>query len=89
LARRGKEWTTSSKRASARTWQAIWTCLDSDADKVVDDWFVWMPAHRTSRDIGVACKSDGSFLTAVELLGNAAADVLAKSACARALATCA
>ena len=54
--------------------------LHTALEGVNGDVVGWMPAHLTSADlaIGTATKSDGSLVTAADVLGNDIADRLAK-----------
>ncbi len=74
---RGVRHATSPRNKLARVWRQVFGCFD-DADSAAS--LVWMPAHRSRSDVGKAVKSDGSFVTERDWLGNARADALAKAA---------
>jgi hypothetical protein len=73
---RGRKWATSDRRPHARVYGLLFAALD-DTD---NDAVVWMPAHTKSSDVGVLRLSNGESLTAVDRMGNAEADRLAKLA---------
>ena len=75
---RGKQWATSAKRAAARVWRSIFHVLDDDPE--LAEKIIWLPAHKTRQQIGVATKSDGIPISALDWLANMAADEIAKSA---------
>ena len=77
--RSGRQWATASKRKAARIWNEIFGCLEPDDE---GKWLIWMPAHRTWKDVGKRTKSDGTQLTTADLRANAAVDELAKFAAA-------
>ena len=64
------------RNALARVHGLLHTALDGDDGKQVG----WMPAHLTKADLalGTATKSDGSLVTAADIMANDVADKLAK-----------
>ena len=69
-------------RLDARVWSAIFHALD-DEEIVITKWLVWMPAHTSRKQIGVALKSDDQKLSSLDWLANMAVDELAKHAAAQ------
>ena len=74
----GRQRATAGKRAVPRIWVSIFNSLDDDSPQA--ESVVWMPAHRSQAQIGIATKSNGMPITAVDWLANMAVDELAKSA---------
>lgn len=73
---RGRDWATSDRRPHARVHGLMFAALgDTDRGSVV-----WMPAHTSEDDVGIARLGDGSLLTAIDRAANAEADLLAKAA---------
>ncbi len=77
---KGKQAATAAHVRLARVNRLLYTHFDTpeDARRVV-----WMPAHRAAHEVGIALKSDGSCVTAIDRTANALADRLAKSAAAQ------
>ena len=73
---RGRLWATSGKRAAARIWVSIFNAIDGDEGQA--GAVTWMPALKSQAQIGVAKKSNGEHITAVDWLANMAVDELAK-----------
>ena len=73
---RGRAWATSGQRPHARVNALMHAALDDTARDAV----VWMPAHKKESDVGVARLGNGSYLTQLDVKGNAEADRLAKLA---------
>jgi hypothetical protein len=73
---RGRAWATSDRRPHARVNVLMHSALDGTAAEAV----VWMPSHKGEADIGVVKLGDGTYLTHLDLAGNAEADRLAKLA---------
>ena len=64
----------------ARTWNILSAAMDGRLDRLRQNKLVWMPAHQTISKVGVAKKSDGSFLTTTEWPADRLVDGLAKQA---------
>ena len=76
--KRGEAYATRYADAYARLWRLIFASCD-DSDCPQDDIeLLWIPAHTTEADVGVARLSDGRLLTAADRTGNGFADELAK-----------
>ena len=73
---KGQQLANDLRNALARVHGMLLTALEG-VDK---DAVGWMPAHLTAADLalGTATKSDGSLVTATDVLGNDIADRLAK-----------
>jgi hypothetical protein len=74
-AQRGQSWAEAPERKLARAWAPIAATMDADPHRVV-----WMPAHCTESHVGKRQLSNGEYLTAADLKGNALVDALAKEA---------
>ena len=79
LATQGPGSCRSAETRAARAWAAIMRNIDADSSYNCD-WLTWMPAHTSRSAVGVKRKSDGTCITVVDWMGNAAADALAKAA---------
>ena len=74
----GRQRATAGKKAAARIWVSIFNAIDDEQSQA--DAVVWMPAHKAQNQIGIATKSNGKPISAVDWLANMAVDELAKSA---------
>ena len=79
LLQAGRDKASSAKNKAARVWGAIFNALD-DSGATNTDWLIWMPAHTSRHQIGVASRSDGQPLSSLDWLANMAVDELAKHA---------
>ena len=73
---KGQRLANDPRNALARVHGMLFTALEG----IDEDAVGWMPAHLTTADLalGTATKSDGSLVTATDILGNDVADRLAK-----------
>ena len=79
----GKKWALAPCRPLARVWRSLFGIWDSDVEEGPNQAHViWMLAHTTSASVGRDKKSDDTWLTALDVRSNAAADALAKAAAA-------
>ena len=79
----GRERATGATAPLARIWGLIFTALDDEERKrAARERLCWMGAHGAQHNIGVARKSDGSRVTALDWRANRLADALAKRAAA-------
>ena len=77
----GERAATRSRSNIGRLWRMIFRALD---DWTHPEWLdiVWVPAHLTKSQIGIAMKGDGRPITELDWLGNKRADELAKKGAA-------
>ena len=75
--RNGRTWATAAARKAARVWADIFYKIGQPGNT---DWLIWMPAHRTRKDVGVRRKSHGTDMAITDLRANALVDELAKHA---------
>jgi hypothetical protein len=73
---RGMEWASDPCRPLARLWKPIF----EDPGHTGPGMLAWMPAHTAASAVGVAKRSDGTILTAVDRRANALVDGFAKLA---------
>ena len=72
---------SQATRMLAQVWSRIEVLLDGDLTSLVTSGQLsWMPAHGTVASIGVARRSDGLPITAVDWRANRLADAIAKTA---------
>ena len=74
-ARRGQAWANESRRTYARLWGPVCSAMEGDSGSLL-----WLPAHCTAAQVADRRLSNGSAMKQRHRLGNAAVDVLAKSA---------
>ena len=72
----GRVWATADRRPLARVHAQMFAALEG----VPPEAMVWMPAHTSEDDIGIALLGDGSRLSKVDRDSNAETDRLAKEA---------
>ena len=83
----GEKAATKGSRQLARTWTVIAGHLAHDLNAMVRDKRLrWMPAHQGIGAIGVALKSDGRPITALEWRANRLVDAIAKLEATRGMA---
>ena len=80
IIRNGKERATHAFRPLARLWGLIFSALDDTGAEVVDAGLTWMPAHTALHQVGVALRSDGKPISALDRRANGLADALTKHA---------
>ena len=72
---------TDPRRLYAHVWRQITVALGVDvADLAASGRLCWMPAHGAAHTVGVARRSDGGVVTALDWRANRLADALAKAA---------
>ena len=87
-AERGLAAATSAKMGLARIWRMVAHTLDGNiAQLATEKKLSWMPAHQPPAAIGVALKSNGRTISAVDWRANHLVDGLAKLAAAEGAST--
>ena len=74
----GRKAATAKNVKFARLWNMVYDSCDTFDDPAKAVELVWMPAHTSKGQIGVARKGDGSRLSEADRRGNQLADELAK-----------
>jgi hypothetical protein len=76
--KRGSTWATASNRRYARIWGSTFSALDGNNND--GRWLIWIPAHTAKKQIGVATRSDGVHISALDHKANWLVDEPAKYA---------